>query len=390
MQPLTYLDNNATTRVLPEVLDAMLPFLTEEYGNPSSAYRLGSRAERALERAREQVAALIGAEPDEIIFTGGGTEGDNTAIESALKAFPSRRHLVISALEHSALLRHAEALARRGYEVTRLSADATGWIDPSAVAAAIRDDTAVVSVMWANNEIGVLSPIAEIAEVCHRRGVLFHTDAVQAAGKAEINLEAVPGVSYLALSGHKIHAPKGVGALFVRGDSPFTNNFYGGSQENGRRSGTENVASIVAFGRAAELAATARRDGVLEAVREKRDRLEQALVAAVPGLEVNGTAPRVANTTNLHFPGVEGGALLLLLDKQNLAASAGSACLSGSVQPSHVLAAMGFGVARARGSLRFSLSRLTTDEDIERALEIIPHALDRLRAATSAGPVAMR
>lgn len=387
MPPLTYLDNNATTRLLPEVLDAMLPFLTEEFGNPSSAYRLGSRAERALESAREQIASWIGAEPEEIIFTGSGTEADNTALESALKAFPSRRHLVTSALEHSAILKHAEALARRGYEITRLPADSTGWIDPASVAAAIREDTALVTVMWANNETGVLSPIAEVAEICRARGVPFHTDAVQAVGKVEIDLRKLPGVSYLALSGHKFHAPKGVGALFVRRDAPFTNYFHGGGQEDGRRSGTQNVASIVAFGRAAELASSAQRDGVLDAVQAKRDRLERSLLELVPGLEVNGTAARVANTTNLHFPGVEGGALLLLLAKQQLAASAGSACHSGSTHASHVLAAMGLSTARARGSLRFSLSRLTAGEDIDRALEIIPRALERLHAATAAGPV---
>ena len=387
MQPLTYLDNNATTRVLPDVLEAMLPFLAEEFGNPSSAYRLGSRAERALERARGHVATLIGADPEEIVFTSGGTEGDNTAVESALKAFPTRRHIVTSALEHSAILKQAEGLARHGYEVTRLPADQTGWIDPAAVAAAIRDDTALVTVIWANNETGVISPIVEIAEICRRRGVLFHTDAVQAVGKVEIDLSELPGVSYLALSGHKFHGPKGVGALFVRRDAPFTNYFHGGSQENDQRSGTENVASIVALGRAAELAATARHEGILDAVQAKRDRLERTLLECVPGLEVNGTAARIANTSNLHFPGIEGGALLLLLDQQNLAASAGSACRAGSVQPSHVLAAMGFGVDRARGSLRFSMSRLTTDEEIDRALEIIPRALERLRAATATGPV---
>ena len=390
MQPLTYLDNNATTRVLPEVLEAMLPFLTEEFGNPSSAYRLGSRAERALERARGQVASLIGADPEEIVFTGSGTEGDNTAVESSLRAFPTRRHIVTSALEHSAILKHAEALARRGYEVTRLPADRTGWIDPASVAAAIRDDTALVTVMWANNETGVISPIAEIAEICRSRGVLFHTDAVQAAGKVEIDLRELPGVSYLALSGHKFHAPKGVGALFVRRDAPFTNYFHGGGQEDGRRSGTQNVASIVALGCAAEFASMAGRDGVLKAIRDKRDRLEHRLLEVVPGLEVNGSASRVANTSNLHFPGIEGGALLLLLDKQQLAASAGSACHSGSTHSSHVLAAMGLSTARGRGSLRYSLSRLTTDEDIDRALEIIPRALERLHAATAAGPVVVR
>ena len=387
MKPLIYLDNNATTRLLPEVLDAMLPFLAEEHGNPSSAYRLGSRAHRAIEHAREQVATLVGAEPEEIIFTSSGTEGNNTAVESAVKAFPSRRHIVTTAVEHSAILKHADALARRGYEVTRLPVDRDGRIDPAAVEAALRDDTAFMSAMWANNETGVISPIGEIAAICQARGVLCHTDAVQAAGKVDLNFRAMPGLSYASLSGHKIHAPKGVGALFVRRGAPFTNYFFGGSQEEGRRPGTENVASIVALGRAAELATEGLRDGLNLGIEKTRDRFEQALRKRLPGVERNSAAARAANTASLYFPGLEGGALLLLLDKENLAASAGSACASGSVHPSHVLSAMGFSVDRARGSLRFSLSRLTTDEDIDRALDIIPRAVEKLRAATAAGPV---
>ena len=387
MKPLTYLDNNATTRLLPEVLEAMLPFLAEEHGNPSSAYRLGSRAHRAIERAREQVAALVGAEVEEIIFTGSGTEGNNTAVESALKAFPSRRHVITSSIEHSAILKHADALARRGYEVTRLPVDRDGRIAPASVEAALRDDTALVTVMWANNETGVISPIQEIAAACRNRGVLFHTDAVQAAGKTPLDFRALAGVSYASISGHKLHAPKGVGALFVRNGAPFTNYFFGGSQEEGRRPGTENVASIVALGRAAEIAAEGLRDGTALGIEAKRDRLERGLLARLPGAETNTLAPRIPNTSSLHFPGLEGGALLLLLDKENLAASAGSACAAGSAHLSHVLGAMGFSVDRARASLRFSLSRLTTDEDVDRALEIIPRAVEKLRAATAAGPV---
>ncbi len=388
MQPLIYFDNNATTRVLPEVRDAMLPFLGDEFGNPSSPYRLGSRAGRALDRARGQVAAAVGADPAEVIFTSGGTESNNSALVSALQAAPSRRHVITTAVEHSAILRHVESLARRGFEVTRLPVARDGRIDPALLAAAIREDTALVTIMWANNETGVLSPIAELAEICRERGVPFHTDAVQAVGKVEVNLGALPGVTYLSLSGHKFHAPKGVGALIVRSGAPFTNYFYGGGQQEERRAGTENVASIVALGCAAEIAATALRAGEgTDAIAARRDRLEQGLRGTVPGLEVNGTAPRVPNTTNLFFPGFESGSLLLLLDKENVAASAGSACLSGSVHPSHVLAAMGFGVERARASLRFSLSRLTTDEEIDRALEIVPRAVAKLRAATAEGPV---
>ncbi len=387
MKPLTYLDNNATTRVLPEVLEAMLPFLADEFGNPSSPYRLGSRAGRALDRAREQVAALIGAEPEEIIFTSGGTEANNSAVEAALLAAPTRRHVITTAVEHSAILQHADDLARRGYEVTRLPVGRDGRLDPAALAAAIRDDTTLVTIMWANNETGVVSPVAELAEVCRRRGVPFHTDAVQAVGKVEVNLGALPGVSYLSLSGHKIHAPKGVGALFVRHGAAFTNYFHGGGQQSEQRAGTENVAGIVALGCAAEIAAAAQAEGVSARIESNRDRLERGLIESVPGLEVNGTAPRVPNTSNLYFPNLESGSLLLLLDKDNLAASAGSACLSGSVHPSHVLAAMGFSIERARASLRFSLSRLTTDDDIDRALEIVPRAVAKLRAATADGPV---
>jgi cysteine desulfurase len=387
MKPLTYLDNNATTRVLPEVLEAMLPFLADEYGNPSSPYRLGSRAGRALDRAREQVATLLGADPAEIIFTSGGTESNNSAVESALLAAPSRRHVITTAVEHSAILQHVDALARRGYEITRLPVARDGRIEPATLASAIRDDTALVTIMWANNETGVISPLAELAEICRAGGVLFHTDAVQAMGKLDVNVGEVPGVNYLSLSGHKLHAPKGVGALFVRRGAPFTNYFHGGGQQDERRAGTENVASIVALGRAAEIAAVGRAGGICASIEAKRDRLERGLIECLPGLEVNGAAPRVPNTTNLFFPNLESGSLLLLLDKENLAASAGSACLSGSVHPSHVLAAMGFSTERARASLRFSLSRLTTDEDIDRAIEIVPRAVERLRAATADGPV---
>ena len=373
-----YLDNNATTRMRPEVFEAMRPFLVEEYGNPSSAYRLGSTAQRAVEKARGQIAALVGAEPDEIIFTSCGTESNHTAIHSALCAFPDRRHLVISAVEHSAILKHAEFLARRGFEITRLGVDSTGRVDPAEVAASIRPDTAIVAIMWANNETGVLAPVAEISEVCRERGVLFLTDAVQAAGKIALQLNALPGVSYAAFSGHKLHAPKGVGALYVRRGAPFTSLLHGGGQEEGRRAGTENVASIVAFGAAAAL--TAHSDHV--AIRARRDRLEAGLLAQISGCAVNGAGPRLDTTTSLFLPGVEAGPLLLLLDKAGLYASAGSACTTGSVHPSHVLRAMGFPPERAKSSVRFSLSVLTTDAEIDRALTIIPAAIERLRQLT--------
>jgi cysteine desulfurase len=290
-------------------------------------------------------------------------------------------------VEHSAILRHVEDLARRGYEITRLPVARDGRISPDSLVAALRDDTALVTIMWANNETGVISPVADLAEICLARRVSFHVDAVQAVGKVLVDLRALPGVTYLSLSGHKMHAPKGVGALYVRQGAPLTNYFRGGGQQHERRAGTENVASIVALGRAAEMAADALAAGRADLIASKRDRFEREMITRVSGIEVNGAAPRVPNTTNLYFPNLESGSLLLLFDKENLAASAGSACLSGSVHPSHVLSAMGFSTERARSSLRFSLSRLTTDDEIDRAIEIIPQAVSKLRAATAEGPV---
>ena len=375
---MTYLDHNATTPVAPEVREAMMPFLGDDFGNPSSPYRLGSRAHRALERAREQVATFVGAsDPEEITFTSGGTEANNTALSSALRARPACRHLVITGVEHSAILKHADFLARQSYEITRLLPDRDGRFDPQAVADAIRPgETAIVSVMWANNETGVLSPVAEIAAACAERGVLFHTDAVQAAGKVPLNFSRVRGLAYAAISGHKFHAPKGIGALWARRNAPFTSYLHGGGQEEGRRAGTENMPGIVAMGRAAELAASFSGHAEIAA---RRDALESGLLEAIPGSEVNGVAPRVPNTTNVFLPDLESGALLLLLDKADLYASGGSACSSGSTHPSHVLKAMGHSDARARGSLRLSLSRYTTDADIARALEVIPAAVEKLR-----------
>lgn len=381
---LLYFDNNATTALDPAVVEAMLPFLTESYGNPSSAYRFGSRVGRALEGAREQVAALLGCEAREIIFTSCGTEGSNTALASALAADPDRRHVVTTAVEHSAVKNQCERLARQGYEITWLPVDGQGRLDLGAVADAIREDTAVVSVMWANNETGNLYPVAEIAALARARGAFFHTDAVQAVGKIPLDLRALPDIGTLALAGHKLHAPKGVGALYVHRRIRFTPYLIGGSQEGGRRGGTENVPGIVALGKAAELALAALADEHTR-VRALRDTFERGVRAALPGVEINGDpapAGRLPNTTNLFFPGLESEALLVLLDKAGLCASAGSACTTGSVHPSHVLLALGHGTARARASLRFSFSRFNTESEIARGVEIVVGAAHKLRALT--------
>ena len=378
--PPLYFDNNATTALDPAVVDAMLPYLTEFYGNPSSAYGFGSRVARAIEAAREQVAALIGSEPREIVFTSCGTESSNAALAAALAADPDRRHVVTTAVEHSAVKNHADRLARQGYEVTRLRVDARGRLDLAEAEAAIREDTAVVSVMWANNETGVLFPVAEIAALARAQGAFFHTDAVQAVGKVPISLRATPDVQFLSVAGHKLHAPKGVGALYVHRRVRWTPYLVGGSQEGGRRAGTENVASIVALGKAAELAGAAMDDEDTR-VRALRDRFEAGILETVPGTAVNGDpVERLPNTTSLFFPDVDGEAMLVLLDKAGLCASAGSACTSGSLHPSHVLTAMGFPPERARGSLRFSFSRFNTEEQVDRGLEVVRRAVERLRA----------
>lgn len=380
---LLYFDNNATTALDPAVVAAMLPFLTEFYGNPSSAYRFGARVNEAIQIAREQVAALLGCDPAEIVFTGSGSEGNNTAIASALAADRDRKHVVTTSVEHSATKNHCEALARRGYEVTWLPVDAAGKLDAQEWADAIRDDTAVVSVMWANNETGVLFPVEEIARLARAKGAYFHTDAVQAVGKVPVRL-ADSAVHFLSLAGHKLHAPKGVGALFVRRRTRFTPFVIGGSQEGGRRGGTENVASIVALGKAAELAGAHLQEEAT-VVRAMRDRFEDAVLSQISATEVNGDREeRLPNTSSLHFPGVEAEALLVLLDKAGLCASAGSACTAGSLHPSHVLTAMGFPVSRARASLRFSFSRLNTADEIDRGLTILTGAVNRLRTMTPA------
>jgi cysteine desulfurase len=376
---MIYFDNNATTQVDPEVLQQMLPYLQDQYGNPSSAYSFGKRAATAVNLAREQVADLLRCEPSEIVFTSCGTESDNSAIQSALLLDRDRKHLVTSRVEHSAIIKQAEALARRGYEVTWLDVDSDGLIELDELEKAIRDDTAIVSLMWANNETGVLFPIAEAAEICRSKGTVFHTDAVQAVGKIDIDLRQLP-INFLSLSGHKLHAPKGVAALYINRKTRFTPYLIGGGQENKKRGGTENTASIVALGKAAEIASSALQDEKTR-VKALRDRFEQGLLGTVPSVQVNGhRTHRLPNTSNLAIEGIDSEGMLMLLDQKGICCSAGSACTAGSLEPSHVLRAMGYSSERARGSLRFSFSRFNSEAEIDQALHIIPNAVEKLRS----------
>ena len=383
MPELLYLDHNATTPIDPEVRSSMLPWLENEFGNPSSVYSLGRRASAALTKAREQVASLVGAQPSEIIFNSCGTEATNSAILSALAIDPDKRHIITSAVEHSATIKLCEYLATRGYEITWLPVDKDGLLDPDKLETSITSETAIVSLLWANNETGVLFPVEEIASITTRKKVPLHLDAVQAAGKVPINLEEL-GVQYVSLSAHKIYAPKGVGALYVNRKARYTP-MLRGSQEESKRGGTQNVASIVAFGKAAELAQSHLLT-VAQRIAKLRDRFEETILSTVDGARRNGTdEPRLPNTSNLTFAGIDAETALLLFDQEGLCCSAGSACSSGSINPSHVLTAMGVSRDEARASLRFSLGRTTTDSEVERALEIIPRIIAKLRAAQPTG-----
>ncbi len=383
---IIYLDNNATTRLDPAVLEEMLPFLTTAYGNPSAGYRFSAPVREAIDLARERVAALVGCEPGEIVFTSGGTESNNAALHSALRLDPARRHLVITAVEHSAVRKFADELGQhRGYAVTAVGVDGDGNLDLDELKDAIRPETALVSVMWANNETGVIFPIETIAQLAREKRVPFHTDAVQAAGKIPLRLSEL-SANFCSLSAHKLHGPKGVGALFVSRRSAFRPSSFGGGQENGRRAGTENVASIVGFGKAAELAGAALASAPTQ-VRALRDRFENALLAEVPETFVNGGATRLPNTSSLSFAGIESAAALALFDRQNLCCSAGSACHTGSLQPSHVLRAMNLSEDRLRSSLRFSFGRFNTEAEVARALEIVARAVGKLRSLSSRTPV---
>jgi len=375
---IIYLDNNATTQLDPVVVEEMLPFLTSYYGNPSSGYGFAAKARKAIDLARERLAALLGCEPPEIVFTSGGTESNNTAIASALRFELRGRHVVTSAVEHSAVLHPCQDLAKRGCEVTFLGVDRDGNVDLAELEAAIRPETAIVSVMWANNETGVLFPVEKIAEICREKGVLFHTDAVQAAGKISICLRDT-AINFLSLSAHKFHGPKGVGALFVNRRTRFQPLVAGGGQENGRRGGTENVASIVGLGKAAECASQYLSEGKTH-VRSMRDRFEKAILETVNGAAVNGAgAARIPNTSSFSFEGIESPAALLLLDRHRICCSAGSACRTGSEEASHVLRAMDPSGDGARRGLRFSFGRFNTDAQVDRALEVVPKVIEKLR-----------
>jgi cysteine desulfurase len=386
-QPVYYFDNNATTQVAPEVLEAMLPFLKEQWGNPSSAYSFGHNVGRHLDIARSKVGELLHAEPREIIFTSCGTESNNTAIHSALRTRPERRHLVTTAVEHSSTLKFCGDLQKQGYDVTYLPVTPDGALDLCQLEQSIRPDTAVVSVMWANNETGVLFPIQEIADLCRSKGALCHTDAVQVAGKLRIDVKEL-GVDFLSLSGHKLHAPKGIGLLYVKRHTKYQPYIIGGGQERGRRGGTENVPNIVAFGRAAELAVAKLPDESTR-VRALRDQLEAHLLTRVPGTTRNGSAElRLPNTSNLAFRGVEAEGILMLLDQAGVCASSGSACTTGSLDPSHVLTAMGCNAARARASVRFSLGVYNTKSDVNYLLDHLPSIIAKLRANAPVDEVA--
>ena len=382
MSQICYLDNNATTRVAPEVVEAMLPFLKEYWGNPSSAYSFGHDVARQVDEARAKVAALINADPREIVFTSCGTESNNSAIHSALVTHPQKRHVLTTAVEHSANMKFCDFLQKHGYAVTFLPVESDGTLDLHLLERAIRPDTAIVSVMWANNETGVLFPIEEIAAICRSKGALFHTDAVQTPGKLKIDVAEL-GVDMLSLSAHKLHAPKGIGLLYVKRRTKYHPYVIGGGQERGRRGGTENVPYIVGFGRAAELAMSTLEDENTR-VRTLRDKLEAEILGSIEGTARNGARePRLPNTSNISFNQVEAEGVLMLLDQAGICASSGSACTTGSLDPSHVLMAMGCSVERARSSVRFSLGIDNTAEDVDYTLKQLPGIIARLRGTGS-------
>ena len=384
MSKVVYMDNNATTRVAPEVVEAMMPYLTEFYGNPSSMHSFGGQVAHAVENARRQVARLLGAQPTEIVFTSCGSESDNAAIRGSLQANRDKHHIITTRVEHPAVRNLCQTLAKQGYSLTELSVDSEGVLDVDELREAIRPDTALISVMYANNETGVIFPIEEIGHIAREHGVPFHCDAVQAGGRIPIDLSSLP-VDFLSISGHKLHAPKGIGVLYIRRGTRFVPWLVGGHQERGRRGGTEAVPNIVALGRACELA----QQHIEEentAVKAMRDRLEKGLLADAPDSRRNGhTRSRLPNTTNISFQYIEGEAILLLLNERRICASSGSACTSGSLEPSHVMRAMGVPFTAAHGSIRFSLSRYNREEDVDHVLRELPPIIERLRKISPYG-----
>jgi cysteine desulfurase len=376
MMRRVYLDNNATTPVLPEVLDAMRPYFGEHFGNASSIHHYGQETRAAVERARDSIAALMGCRPAEVVFTSGGTEGDNLAVAGLVSAGD---HVISSTIEHHAVLHSCKHLEDIGCEVTFVPVDGRGLVDPDDVKRALRANTKLITIIMANNETGVLQPVEEIGKIAAEADVYFHTDAVQAAGKVPIDVKAI-GCDVLSISGHKMHAPQGVGALYVRKGTHLQPLFYGGRHERSRRAGTENVAGIVGLGKAAELAMEGFVRGDNEKMSKLRDRLQRGILAQVEDAAVNGDgAPRVPNTTNLYFDHIEGEAMVISLDLKGLAVSTGAACSSGAIEPSHVLTAMGLRPDRARASIRFSLGKQNTEDQIDFALALVPEAVARLR-----------
>jgi cysteine desulfurase len=371
-----YLDNNATTPVLPEVFEAMRPYFAEHFGNASSIHHHGQETRAAVERARESVAAMLGCRSSEIVFTSGGTEGDNLAISGLTR---TGDHVISSTIEHHAVLNSCKHLEAMGCEVTYIPVDGRGLVDPDDVRRALRPNTRLITIMMANNETGVLQPVAEIGKIAAEADIYFHTDAVQAAGKVPIEVKRL-GCDLLSISGHKLHAPQGVGAIYVGKGTVLQPMFYGGSHERSRRAGTENVPGIIGLGKAAELAREALERGDLAQMSAMRDRIEQTILSEVDATGVNGEgAPRVPNTTNIHFDYIEGEALVIALDLKGLAVSTGAACSSGAIEPSHVLTAMGLPPEIARASLRFSLGKQNSPDDIQFALDLVPQTVARLR-----------
>lgn len=373
-----YVDNNATTQVAPEVLEEMRPYFSEFYGNPSSMHSFGGKLGRKLKEARASVAALLGAAPEEIIFTSCGTESDNTAIRAVIQSYPHKKHIMTSRVEHPAIKNLFEYLSKNGYRVTFVPVDRQGRLDLDYLYKNLSEDTAIVSLMWANNESGVIFPVEEISRVVKDRGIVFHTDAVQAVGKIPIDLKKA-GVDMLSLSGHKLHGPKGIGVLYVRKGTKFSPFLIGGHQESGRRGGTENVAAIIGLGKASELAAAHLKEENTR-IGQLRDKLENEIIKRIPNTLINGDREnRLPNTSGIAFEYVEGESILLMMDEFGICASSGSACTSGSLEPSHVLRAMGVPFTAAHGSIRFSLSIYNTEEEIDFIIAKLPPIIQRLR-----------